>query len=197
MPEPPVDFASLIQRARSGDHHAIEEVVRRYEPEIRMVAHVRLGPMLRPYVDTVDLVQSVHKSLLRGLRGGRFDISAPEQLVALALTMVRRKVARQWRRHKRHERGAGQTTDTCDLAQYVTAHSTPVDPAQAAELSDAVIHVCQQLNEDERRLIELRIQGYSTAEAARELGLDPDILRVQLSRLRRRLRSEGVLAEWL
>jgi RNA polymerase sigma-70 factor (ECF subfamily) len=45
--------------------------------------------------------------------------------------------------------------------------------------------------------VELRLQGYSTADAARELGLDADVLRVRLSRLRQRLRAGGVLTEWL
>ena len=63
----------------------------------RIVAHFLLSRDLRPYLDSLDLVQSVHKSLLLGLRSDKFDISNPEKLVALALTMVRRKAARHWR----------------------------------------------------------------------------------------------------
>lgn len=53
------------------------------------------------------------------------------------------------------------------------------------------------LDETERRLIELRLEGCTTAEVARQLGLDPDVLRVRLGRLRRRLRQNGLLTEWL
>jgi RNA polymerase sigma-70 factor (ECF subfamily) len=45
--------------------------------------------------------------------------------------------------------------------------------------------------------MQMRLNGYSTAEAARELGADPDIVRVQLSRLRQRLHRAGILSEWL
>jgi RNA polymerase sigma-70 factor (ECF subfamily) len=193
MSEVSADFASLLNRARDGDASALNEIVRRYEAELRLVAHVRLGRALRPYVDTVDLVQSVHKSLLRGLRSGRFDITRPEELIALALTMVRRKVARQWRRNKRQERGR----DASDLAQQLASLGAAPDPAQTAQFDDAVVHMCRELNDTEKRLIELRLQGHSTAEAARMLGQDPDIVRVQLSRLRNRLREKGLLTEWL
>ncbi len=95
------EFAILIQRAQDGDIAAIEQLVRTYEPEVRVIARVRLGAPLRPFLDTVDLVQSVHRSLLVGLRAGKFDISSPQKLVALALTIVRRKTARKWRRARR------------------------------------------------------------------------------------------------
>ena len=87
-------FSHLMQRARDGDRLAIEQLVRLYEAEVRMIAPATgLGAPLRPYLDTVDLVQSVHRSLLTGLRHDKFDISTPDKLVALALTIVRRKTA--------------------------------------------------------------------------------------------------------
>jgi len=42
----------------------------------------------------------------------------------------------------------------------------------------------------------LRLQGYKTSEAADRLGEDPDVTRVRLSRLRRKLRRSGVFADW-
>jgi len=48
----------------------------------------------------------------------------------------------------------------------------------------------------DRRLVELRLQGYSTAEVAREMNLDSRFLRVRLGRLRQRLRERGLLTEW-
>src|SRR5262245_25926969 len=92
------EIAGLLARARSGDGAARDELARPYEPKLRLVARVLLGPALRPYLDSVDLVQSVHKSLLVGLRDQKFAFNSPDDLLALAVTMVRRKVARQWRR---------------------------------------------------------------------------------------------------
>src|SRR6516165_6904338 len=104
MSQATADFTGLLARARDGDPEALAELVRQYEPEVRIVARVLLGPALRPYLDSLDLVQSVHRSLLLGLRHGKVDVSSPERLVALATTMVRRKIARQWRRLQRQKR---------------------------------------------------------------------------------------------
>jgi RNA polymerase sigma-70 factor (ECF subfamily) len=75
--------------------------------------------------------------------------------------------------------------------------SVEADPARSAAIKDAIQQLCNHLTAADRRLMELRLAGYSTAEVARELGADPDVLRAHLSRLRQRLRSAGILNEWL
>jgi RNA polymerase sigma factor (sigma-70 family) len=196
MPETGGDFAVLLARARGGDREALDQLVRDYEPRLRLVARVLLGPALRPYLDSVDLVQSVHRSLLLGLRDQKFSLETPENLLALALTLVRRKVARHWRRLQRQQRLS--TESPADLAGVLTAWTSPQDdPARAAQFRDQVAQLCQNLSDAERRLLELRLQGYSPAESAAELGLSPVAFRVRLTRLRQRLRGAGVLDDWL
>jgi RNA polymerase sigma-70 factor (ECF subfamily) len=196
MTEAADDFAALLGRARRGDRAALGELAQRYEPRLRVVARVLLGPALRPYLDSVDLVQSVHRSLLVGLRDDRFDLATPDNLVALAMTMVRRKVARHWRRLQRQRRLDGGPG--ADPPSLLTSLSSPQpDPARAAQYADAVRHLCASLDETGRRLLELRLQGHSTAEIAAELGLSDVALRVRMTRLRQRLRAAGVLDDWL
>src|SRR5260221_2454936 len=106
------DFSVLLQKARDGDAAALDQLARTYESDLRIAARVHLGPALRPYLDSIDLVQSVHRSLIRGLRNDKFDLDNSASLIALALTMVRRKVARQWRRHRRQMRLESQIDAT-------------------------------------------------------------------------------------
>src|SRR5262245_57385672 len=123
MPDTAGEFEDLLVRARGGDREALAQLATKYEPKVRLVARVLLGPALRTHLDSLDLVQSVHKSLLIGLRQNRFDLATPENLMALALTLVRRKVARQWRRIRRQQRpptGEGGT-----LADVLTSLSHP------------------------------------------------------------------------
>jgi RNA polymerase sigma-70 factor (ECF subfamily) len=196
MTEQAEEFATLLERVRQGDENAVRAMVLRYEGVIRRAARGLLGQALRPHLDSMDLVQSVHRSLLIGLRYEKFEISSPEKLIALALTLVRRKVARQWRRIKRqHVHGAGAAGET---AQVSDSHPSPqADPAGDAQYQDAMRHLLSDLDEVDRRLIELRLQGYSTAEVARQMDIDSRFLRVRLGRLRKRLRDRGVLSEWL
>jgi RNA polymerase sigma factor (sigma-70 family) len=198
MSDAPEDFAALLARARRQDADALAALVQGYEARVRLVARVLLGPALRPYLDSVDLVQSVHRSLMAGLRGDKFDISSPEKLLALALTMVRRKVARKWRHARRQQRQGGRAGDGSDLSNLLLSlQSTEANPASTAQLNDTVRHLCANLDATEQRMMQLHVEGHSTAEIAAELGINPVALRVRLTRLRQRLRAGGLLSDWL
>lgn len=178
------DFSALIVRVRSGDEAAMAELAGRYEADVRLAARVLLGPLLRPHLDSMDLVQSIHRRLLAGLREHKFDLDHPDQLRNLVLMMVRRKVARHGRRQERRRRLEAEAASS---GARRGVPSAPDDPARRIQLGDEVNHVLARLDATERLVVELRLLGYSTAEAARALGLDADVLRVRLSRMRRRL----------
>ena len=72
-------------------------------------------------------------------------------------------------------------------ALLLSLSSSDADPAAEAALRDQIERLLSQLGDTERRVMELRLEGFTTAEVARRLGLDSDVLRVRLSRLRRRL----------
>lgn len=191
-------FATLLSRARQHDEKATNELCLQYEPRLRVVAHVLLGPALRPLLDSMDLVQSVHRSLLIGIREDKLDISTPENLVALALTLLRRKVARHWRREQRHRRlqVGGATSDLLPL--ILAEVTTPgAGPDEVAQYHDQLERLCRELDTTERQVLALRLDGYTTAEIAQALGINHITLRVRLTRLRERLRSGGVLHDWL
>ncbi len=190
------DFALLVIRARRGDAAALTALIRQYEPELRIVARVRLGASLRPYLDSMDLVQSVHYSLLRGLRQNRFDIACADEMLALAVTLLQRKIARHWRRHRRQQRLDGQTPGAGPVQDWLAGRDDGRnDPARLAQLHDEIHHICRDLNVTDRRLIELRLQDLKTAEAARQLGEKPNSCRARLKRLRERLQHKGGLAD--
>ena len=198
MTEHTEDFAALLAAGRRGDQQAALQLCQQYESKVRIVARVLLGPGLRPYLDSIDLVQSVHRSLLLGLRQDKFDISSPDKLIALATTLVRRKVARRWRHFRRQQRLETGTNESSGLRQTISSLSSPdADPARVAQFNDQVEQLCRRLDSTERRIVELRSQGYSTAEIAEQLGLKPVTLRVRMTRLRERLIANGIIHEWL
>ena len=192
------EFAVLMEQARRGDQAAFEELVRRYESEVCIVARVLLGPELRPHLDSLDIVQSVHRSLLRSLQSDKFKIDSPQHLVGLAVQMARRKVAHKWRRVRRQERIAQPAGPHDSLPDFLAGLVSPeLDPARSAQMSETVRRLYDGLSDPDRRVMELRMDGHSTAEAARILEMDPDSLRVRLSRLRQQLRASGLFDDWL
>lgn len=179
-------FTALLERARTGDPAAVAALVQQYEPEIRVVARLRLGHALRPYLDSMDLVQSVHRSLIRGLQDQRFTITEPQQLVALALTMVRRKAARVWRKQRRQQRGG----DVLDLGEmFANLSESGSDPTLAVEHRETLDRLNTELDPLDKQILELHLLGYRTTEIARLLKRDADSLRVRVSRLRLKLRA--------
>lgn len=192
------EFSELLIQARNGNRDALTRIAEQYEGKLRVVARVHLGPALRPYLDSQDLVQSVHRSLMVGLRDAKFDISTPENLVALTLTMLRRKIARHWRRMRRQQRLTGGSTDLGELVELLASLSTPPETPEAeAEFKDSIAHLCLHMDDLERQIIDLRLLGFAAPEIALQTGLTSVNIRVRMTRLRQRLAAAGVLDDWL
>jgi RNA polymerase sigma-70 factor (ECF subfamily) len=185
-----------MARVREGDEHAAAELVQQYEGIIRRRARRLLGPALKVHLDSVDIAQSVNRTLLIGLRRAAFAVSTPEELTRLALTLVRRKVARHWRRRKREAECRQLTSGSAPAGLRASVRAgerhAATDPLQ---LDETVRQVLERLEGVDRKLVELRLEGHTTAEAARKLGVSPAFLRSRLSRLRKRLWDEGLPPE--
>jgi RNA polymerase sigma-70 factor (ECF subfamily) len=86
-------FRDLIDRVRARDEQAAAELVRLYEPTIRMAIRVRLSdPALRRLFDSMDICQSVLANFFVRAASGQFELAPPDQLVKLLVTMARNKL---------------------------------------------------------------------------------------------------------
>lgn len=196
---PAPDFAETLRQAAAGEPAALQKLVAEYEPKVRIVARVLLGPALRPYLDSADLAQSVHLSIVAGLRDNKFRVTSPDDLIGLAVTVLRRKAAKQWRHLQRQRRLSGDGSRAKDdLSGTLAALSGGgTDPAAEAQFRDQLEHLCSHLDEAERRVIDLRLDGFTPAEIADQIGVSRVALRVRLTRLRQRLTAAGVVTDWL
>ncbi len=190
------EIQETLHRAAAGDPAAITELVEKFEPEIRVIARRQLGPALRPYLDSMDLVQSIHRTLFVGLRNEQFQFSSPERLLAFVSMLVRRKTARQWRKHRRQQRESGVAVNPDGLVEFMLAWRAREDATDQVAEREQIEQILSHLDETDRKLVTLRLEGCSTAEAARVLKLDPDVTRVRLSRLRKRLSQTPLFAKF-
>src|SRR5262245_30824868 len=103
-------FTEFIQRIRAGDAEAAEELVRRYEPAIRLEVQFRLRdtPLARS-LDSMAICQSVLASFFVRTAAGQYDLERPEQLRALLVSMARTKLAFQARRGRAQRRDNRRT----------------------------------------------------------------------------------------
>src|SRR5262245_42739742 len=122
-------FQELLRRVRTGDEAAAAEVLRLYEPLIRVEARLRLtDPRMRRLYDSLDICQSVLASFFVRTASGQYDLERPDQLVRLLMTMVRNKIASRARGQRR--RDADQRRDE---TANVEGLASTADPSQRLE----------------------------------------------------------------
>jgi RNA polymerase sigma factor (sigma-70 family) len=182
-------FADFLRRIRAGDEQAAVELVRRYEPAIRLEVRMRLADSrLRRVLDTMDLCQSVLAGFFVRAAAGQFDLEHPEQLVRLLVAIARNKVAYQARRQRAQRRD--QRRDVA-LEGY---DREPLDagpsPSRVASGREMLAEVRRRLGPEELRLADLRAEGYDWAAITAALGGTAEAPRTQLARALDRVTAE-------
>jgi RNA polymerase sigma-70 factor (ECF subfamily) len=182
-------FADFIRRIRAGDEAAAAELVRRYEPTIRIEVRARLtDPNLYRVFDSMDICQSVLAGFFTRAAAGDYDLDNPRQLLKLLVGITRNKVAFQARKHRSQRRDLRRVART-DLAELEVSDRTP-PPDRVAEGQNLLQAVRSRLTEEERQVADLRSENRSWPEIAAALGGTPDGRRKQLTRALDRVAAE-------
>jgi RNA polymerase sigma-70 factor (ECF subfamily) len=187
-------FDDLILRLRSGDPRAAEELVRKYEPVIRLEVRCRLRDRrLRRAFDSMDVCQSVLGSFFVRAAAGQYDLEQPDQLRKLLVGMARKKLLVQIRREQAQCRDIRRLEPIDqDECAAIAAHPSPSGQCEAKDL---LHHVQQRLTTEERQLAEMRAQGQQWPDIAAQVGGTPRGRRMQLSRALDRVARELGLDE--
>jgi RNA polymerase sigma-70 factor (ECF subfamily) len=174
-------FLDFIRRVRAGDPEAAAELLRRYEPAVRLEVRMRLRDgRLRRLADSVDVCQSVLGSFFARAAAGQYDLDGPEQLLRLLVRMARHKVVDLVRHQRRQCRDIGR------VEGLTAEHHDLVAPAPGPDHALACREQCEQLlrrlTPHERQLAESRAGGHSWEEVAVAVGGTADGCRMQLTR---------------
>lgn len=174
-------FLDLLCRVRKGDETAAAELVRRYEPEIRREIRLRLvDQRLRRVFDSVDICQSVLASFFVRVAAGQYDLERPDQLLRLLLGMARNKLAfaaRTQQAQRRDHRRLANNGGEC--VERVADGPSPSRIVAGRELLDAFR---KRLSDEERRVADLRGEGFGWSEVAEAMGGTAEGRRKQFAR---------------
>jgi RNA polymerase sigma-70 factor (ECF subfamily) len=182
-------FTDLVRRLRTGDAGAAEELVRHYEPVVRLEVHCRLSdPRLRRAFDTLDICQAVLASFFVRAAAGQFDLERPEQLVHLLKEMARRKLA-HFARQERAEKRDVRRVEPAEKEGWDGAAAGPTPSVTVAE-RDLLEAVRGRLSDEERLLADLRARGLDWPQIVAEVGGTPSGRRKQLARALDRVSRE-------
>jgi RNA polymerase sigma-70 factor, ECF subfamily len=182
-------FAALMDDLRLGEQTAAQVVFSRYAAQLIALARRRLDDRLRQRVDPEDVVQSVYKSFFIRHREGQLDVVNWQSLWGLLTLITLRKCADRadyFHADRRNVNREAVADDSDQQQPWQVAVGREPSPEEAALLAETVESLLRDLDEHDRPIIEMSLQGYSTQEISTQLGRAERSVR----RLRERVRLQ-------
>jgi RNA polymerase sigma factor (sigma-70 family) len=174
----------LVERAKSGDDDALNQLFARYLPSLRRWASGRLPRWSRDLMDTDDLVQETVVRAVKRL--DRFESRHEGALQAYLRQAVVNRIRDEIRRTKR-------SPGVTELDENASDHSaSPLEAAIGVEALERYEAALARLRPEEREAIVARVEmDGSYQQVAEALGKSsPDAARMAVSRALLRLAEE-------
>lgn len=165
-------FAALMDRLRSGDDAAARQIFDRFAGRLLALSRRRFGGRLAHRADPEDVVQSAFKSFFIRHRAGGLRFGDWDDLWGLLTLIARRKCADRagyLRAGKRDVRRESSDTEGPDPPWQLAPDRGP-RPEEAAALAEALERLVRSVPADDRPILELSLQGYTSAEIGLRLG---------------------------
>lgn len=187
--------AQLVARWRSGDQQAAGELFRRYLERLIRLARQRVPAGFNHRIDPEDVVQSVYRTFFAGARAGRFTLERGGDLWRLLVAITRHKVHNQVKKQAAGKRAAARESA---FGMERDLHGLPVlalvegpSALDVVVLADEVEQLLRGLEPMQRRMLELRLQGYTLDEIAVDLKCSQRTVRRTLERVKEELHEEA------
>jgi RNA polymerase sigma-70 factor (ECF subfamily) len=180
----------FIPDAATISHSAHSVVFEQFAHRLINLARFHLDLRLQHKIEPEDVVQSVYKSFL--LRYGDRPLENEDAggLWSLLTVITLRKCADRVRYHRAEcrdiAREAAAPARADDIEAWREVVGREPTPEHAALLTETVERLLRQLDADERPILELSLQGFSTQEISQQLGRAERSVR----RLRERVRKQ-------
>jgi RNA polymerase sigma-70 factor (ECF subfamily) len=179
----------------TGD--AARAIFERFTRRLIGLARSHLGERLRHKVDPEDVVQSAYKSFFLRYGDDTLGSEGWDGLWGLLTLITLRKCADRARYYgaecRNLAREAAAPADPDAPEPWREAIAQEPTPEQAAVLAETIDQLFRDLDPDERAIIELSLQGYSTQEISEQTGRAERSVRRLRERVR--LRLEQLQAE--
>jgi RNA polymerase sigma-70 factor (ECF subfamily) len=183
-------FAEFLAQLHSQDDAAARQLFERFAHQLIALAHRRIGAGLRHKVDPEDVVQSAYKSFFVRYGAGKLDVVNWNSLWGLLTLITVRKCAERAAYHRAECRDAAREVSLPqgnETAAWLGPLGREPTPLEAAVLNETVEQLLADLDEEERPILELGLQGYSTREISERLGRAERTVRLLREGVRHRL----------
>ena len=172
-----------VERWQAGDEKAASELYYRYLERLVTVAQRRLSAKLSARVDPEDIVQSVFRSFFVRAQKGKFVFKDDDDIWKLLVQITVHKTLKHVAFHRRAKRDAGAEAGA-DQDRLVSYLSREPSPEEAAIFVDSVEFFLRELRPADRKIIEMRLEGFDQGEIAKRLGVSDRTIRRLMERIR-------------
>jgi RNA polymerase sigma factor (sigma-70 family) len=191
-----------IGELKEGNSDAAQQLWERYFRKMVRLARARFRDVPRRAVDEEDVALNAFDSFCRGAAAGRFpQLSDRDNLWPLLVVITVRKVIDARNREKRIKRGGGKVQgesawlDAFDGSDRDGGINLVVGdeptPAFAAEVAERTQRLLDALGSEELRKVAVgKMEGYSNADIAKEMGCAERTVERRLKVIRRVLERE-------
>jgi RNA polymerase sigma factor (sigma-70 family) len=179
-------MADLLDGLRADDQEAARQLVDRYLDRLVALARRRISQRLASRLDPEDVVQSVFRTFFFHAKEGKFQIKDQDDLCKLLMRITVHKVLKQVEHHTAGKRDPHLETEQGNRTLARMHELLSKDPTPEAQVIflDQLEHVVSQLGPTPRKILEMRMQGYSEKEIAAELDISDRTIRRVLERVR-------------
>jgi RNA polymerase sigma-70 factor (ECF subfamily) len=181
----------LVDRFKSGDDAAFNEIVGRHWTRIYSVVH----QMLRNQQDAEEVTQDVFIRAHRGLAAFRGESAFSTWLYQIATNLAHNRYWYWWRRKRdksvSFDQPIGPDEDSATLADIIPAEvEAPDEISVTSEFAERVAAGMEKLGKKHREILVLRnVQNHSYEEIAEILGISVGTVKSRIARAREALRE--------
>lgn len=196
------EVALILQQLNAGESLAAEMVFRRFSGQLIELAQQRLGWRLRRKLDPEDVVQSAFHSFFRMQAADELAFENWDALWGLLSLITIRKCGHRIEHFQAACRDVGRERSAVLRAADVEASRADWEavaqqpsPSQAAMLTEAIDELLRPLDDRDRRIVTLALQGSTVPEISEEIGRSERTVQRVFERLKaellRRCESEN------
>lgn len=160
----------LLSRFQQGDRHAAALLYDRYAERLRSLTRRKSSTALACRLDPDDIVQSVFRNFFHAAREGGYDVPPGEDLWKLLLVIALNKIRARGTFHRAAKRDVRRTRRIDGLDPFTLAKENTHGQAALTFLRLVADEALEQLPELQRRIVELRVEGYQVHEIAKTTG---------------------------
>jgi RNA polymerase sigma-70 factor (ECF subfamily) len=158
---------SLLKRLQGGQRDAATELYLRYAERLHALAAAQCGADLAARLDPEDIVQSIFRTFFRRAAEGHYDVPEGEELWKLFLVIGLNKIRATGAHHRAAKRDISATAGGAAYDQALQ-HAAARDEASLTSLRLVIDEILASLPEAQRRMVELRIEGFEIKEIAQQ-----------------------------